>query len=255
MRTIPMILLLAVACTGDTDTDTDKTDTATTDTFADADTDADADSDTDTDADTDTSDTAPTTPKVNNLLVNGDFESDDGGTPPRPTDFLTFVVTGGVANAETAVTGDAIYNSKDTFTAHGGKKGMKLFGQFTGGESFTAVFQEWTTGWKAGTSFELTGWAFVSSDDPPVGTNEAYLFAKFFEDNVNFNLVRFDQSAIINNSSTTDKWVELNISGTVPKGTGFVQFGVEYRNCVGSKQGSGCYDGGGVFFDDLVLTQ
>lgn len=61
------------------------------------------------------------------------------------------------------------------------------------------------------------------------------------------------ESVRFTSTSAKGEWVMLTATGVVPEGFSIVQAAVEYWHCTGEVEGD-CYDGGSVYFDDLVFS-
>ena len=124
-----------------------------------------------------------------------------------------------------------------------------MYGQFTGYENETPIYQEFAAA--AGETFTFSGMAWVAGEDSIAGsTTYAALALKYFDDA--YNSYGSDESNQITASSAFDTWTELTVAGTVPAGATKVQAAIEFWHCFGDTSGS-CYSGGSVYFDDLVL--
>jgi len=250
MGKVSLSLLSGVlfACNGATDDnpmdvggrDNDVFDPGDADIDVDTDSDADADADADSDADVDTKVIDP-----DNLLTNVGFERDNGSTPAQPNHWLVFPK--GLTNFESQYTGDAIFNSTNTFAARTGTGGVKVFGLFTGSENETPLYQEFHDVVE-GDSYTLSAWAITHSNDNLQGSSEAFVSIKFFDAGFNF-FGSADSATVIDNSTPVDTWTELTVTGTVPAGATIIQAALEYFQCRDDMSGS-CFDEGSVYFDD-----
>ncbi len=211
------------------------------DTDADSDTDTDADSDADTDTDTDTDSDTDTGVNPLNLLANPGFE--DGWT-----DWLIY--PSGLTNFAVVNTGDTLYNSTDTFTADQGGSSLKLYGQYTGGANETPFYQQFAA--IGGQVYTFSGNAWMHNADPIAAADTtAYLSIKYFNDS--YQYLGSSDSSVITNTSAVDVWAALSVTGTVPEGATKAQASIEYWQCVGDTSGA-CYNGGSVYFDDMLFT-
>jgi hypothetical protein len=177
-----------------------------------------------------------------NLLANGDWELGWDGS--------WLIYPSYLGNYAVALTGDGIYNSQTgaTFTAYDGTQALKVYGQFTGYENETPIYQEFVA--TEGTNYTFSGMAWMAGEDPIAGsTTYACLSIKYFDDFYNF--YGSSDSGHIDINSTTNTWTALSVTSTAPVGATKVQAAVEYWHCVGST--GNCYDGGSVYFDSLVL--
>ena len=99
----------------------------------------------------------------------------------------------------------------------------------------------------------FTGFAFMPGPDSIASAQTAAtLWLKYFDDSYMYygNSVA---DATITFGSTTGVWTTLRVEGTVPTGATKVQAAIEFLHCQDEVEGD-CYDGGGVYFDDLSLT-
>ena len=200
---------------------------------------------TDTAIPTDTGATGDTgsPPFTGNQLTNPSFED-------ALTDWLVF--PSGASGYAHAISGEGIFNSGALFTAFAGTGAVKVFGGFTGGENVLSIYQQLESV-PAGSSVTFTGKGFTHADDKVSGTNAAYLTVKYFDGG--FGFLGETRSTSITNASPGSTWIDLSSSSTVPVGTVYTQAVVEYAQCVGAGAGgSGCYDGGSAYIDDLSLT-
>ncbi len=235
---LPLVACQEEPALGDTGEARDTGTEADADTDADTDTDTDADTDTDTDADTDSDTEGP------NLLANPGFESGwDGAWSVYPADLSNYALP---------YTGEPLYNSTETFTALVGARSLKLWGRYTGGPNSTPVYQEFTV--SAGTTYTLSGSAWVHHDDPITAAGTyAHLSLKFFDDA--YHNYGANESERITPTSPTDMWIDLEVTGRVPVGATKVQAVVEYWQCMGDTSGA-CYDqNGSVYFDGLRFSE
>ena len=239
-------LALNVGCTDDTVDDTeDTTSEADADTDADSDSDSDsdsdADSDADADADADSDADADTDPQPDNILLNPSFESGwDGSWLIFPGDRTNYAV---VEN------GESMYPEGPGFEAVEGSKAVKLYGVFTGYETETPIYQEFSV--VEGETYTFEGDAFIYSGDP-IESAQTYgvLWLKYFNDDYQY----FGNSAseALSVDAATDTWTQLSVTGIIPEGATKVQAAIEYWHCAGEAEGD-CYDGGSVYFDNMSL--
>jgi hypothetical protein len=144
-------------------------------------------------------------------------------------------------------------------TAHGGSVAFKVFGQFTGGYSYSGIYQDKPSG--PGAVYSADGWVFSPSGDHIVGGNTAWLEVAFKDGSGN-NLALF-RSGNIDTSTPTDTWFDMVITNqfnpstftligttnslTAPPGTASVRYQVVFQQPAN--------DGGSLYFDDLILDQ
>ena len=182
-----------------------------------------------------------------NLLTNPGFE--DWPSEGLATGWLVF--PGDRTNYAKISTGDTMFNTEDTFTAYEGNSAIKLYGIFNGVETETPIYQEFAT--TAGTQYEMKAWVYMHAADA-IAADDTYLSLqlKFFNDD--FSAFEFAESpTTITNTSTTNTWTELTVTGTVPEGFTKVQGAIEFWHCVDAT--ADCYTGGGVYIDDVSLVE
>jgi hypothetical protein len=131
----------------------------------------------------------------------------------------------------------------------------KLFGNFSGGQNFTGVFQDVAvdgTDFSVGDQIQLSGFAQNLSTDPlpPSSTNEAFIEITWFDPG---GLGEFgfgsNVSQIVTGGSAQDVWISLNSpTAIIPVEADFIRVKAVYI------QQAGSFDGGAVFFYDLSLT-
>jgi hypothetical protein len=166
------------------------------------------------------------------------------------TDWVVFPI--GATTYAYAADGEGIYGSTELFSTHGGMGAMKMYGAYSGGENITSVYQQ-LENVPAGSTVTFNGWGYTHADDHVAGTTQAYLTVKYFD--AGFGFLAQTQSALIDASTPGSTWTELTSTSTVPAGTTYVQAVAEFAQCIGAgAAGSGCYDPGSAYFDDLSLT-
>ena len=239
-------LVLNVGCTDDNVDDTDDTTTeADADTDADSDSDSDsdsdADSDADADADADSDADADTDPKPDNILLNPSFESG--------WDSSWLIFPGDRTNYAVVENGESMYPEGPGFEAVEGTKAVKLYGVFTGYETETPIYQEFSV--VEGETYTFEGDAFIYSGDP-IESAQTYgvLWLKYFNDE--YTYFGNSASAALSVDAATDTWTQLSVTGIIPEGATKVQAAIEYWHCAGEAEGD-CYDGGSVYFDNMSL--
>ena len=244
MRTSVCLLPLfaAFACTGepksddtvaaeadaDTDTDTDTDTDADTDTDTDTDTDADTDADTDTDTDTD-ADTVE-------LLANPGFEQGE----------TWWNQANGTLNHAWSRTGENIYGSSATFTAHEGVAAYKVWGRYADSVPNDSEHGLNLTELTPGDTLEFSAYMMTHADDQLTSGNHAALFVRFLDDTgaTHSEVVgdtRIDSSAI------PSTWLSHAVQATVPEGVSSGQVGLRFQ--LGDWS-----DGGSVYVDSVSLT-
>ena len=188
----------------------------------------------------------PEPPPVDDMLTNGNLES-VAGDPARPTDWLIY--PGDLSNWASVQTGETMFNTDETFVAFEGDYAMKVWGQSTGGQNETPVYQEFST--EGGKSYTFSGMAYMHSADAiTAGDTYLRLEIKFFDDF--YNLYGTKGSTQITNTSAVDTWTELSVSTTAPDGATKVQASVAFWQCF---ETTDCYTGGSVYVDDLVFGE
>ena len=154
----------------------------------------------------------------------------------------------GSTNARAALTGDPLAESAQTFTARSGNASLRIF---TPPEEDPAVsgaitvYQESAGTTSPGDEFELTGWLYLSSEEPLEPGCVTYLTIKYFAPN--FSFITLDASLIMDDTTSTDEWLPLSVRGTVPSNATLVQGGAELL-----------FDGacsGTAYWDDLTMRK
>ena len=176
------------------------------------------------------------------LLANGGFETGVSG-------WLTYSANGN-NNFAAVATGDAFYNSADTFTAHEGSQGAKVWGNYSGADNDISVFQEWVNGLTPGKSYVLSGWIYHASQEAMGGNNTGHLFIKTFTDNVNWgsNFINEQTSAnAFTAASTADAWENYTVCTTIESNATFAQAGFYFKQFE--------YNSGTMFVDNFTLTE
>lgn len=177
-------------------------------------------------------------------LANAGFESRAPGAT-TPDQWLIYPIA--LTNFAAEQTGAPIFNSPATFTAYQGDASLKVWGQFSGDENRTPIYQEFPV--SAGDGFTLSGVAMTHPDDAIGGSNQAELRLLFFDDA--YNLLASTSSAPLDASSPRGTWIPLDVTATAPAGATKVQASVEFLQCVGAS--ANCYDAGSVYVDGLQL--
>lgn len=181
------------------------------------------------------------------LVSNPGFEMwPDAGLA---TSWLVF--PGDRTNFARISTGDAMFNTSETFTAYEGSSAIKLFGIFDGVETETPIYQEFST--SVGRTYSMSAWTYMHEADA-IAAADTYvsLQLKFFNDD--FSMFEFVESEeIVTAGSPTNTWRELTVTGTIPDGFTRVQAAIEFWHCVGAT--SDCFTGGGVYVDDVSFVE
>ena len=180
-------------------------------------------------------------------MANPSFEDWDGAN--IPTDWLIFPVD--LGNWGVVATGDGMYPDDTPFTAQDGTNSLKLYGQFTGWASETPVYQEFAV--TEGQVHTIEGYMYMYANDAFDGNQtHASLWLKYFDDSYTF--FEMVESAKFDATATTDVWTMATATGTAPAGATKVQAGVSFFHCQDEAEGD-CYEGGGVYFDNLNLYE
>ena len=188
-------------------------------------------------------------PEPGNLLSNEGFENAAfNGAIWAPDSWLIYPTS--LSNFNASENGEAIYNSSAVFQSQTGQRALKVYGQFSGFENRTPVYQEFPA--QSGETFSLDVYAYTHIDDRINGTNRANAFIAFF--NGNYDYLGGAVSNLMTPNSPTNVWTLLTTSAAAPAGTTLVQAGIEYMQCEGQQSGQ-CYDAGSVYFDDATFTK
>ena len=162
---------------------------------------------------------------------------------------------GGLANWTTY--GNAFLGSISSLPVHGGSNVFKVYGQFSGGENYSGVFQDVAS--TPGTNNTANAWALTPSGDQIAGGNTAWVEVSFR--NVAASILSLYRTALITPSTPAGVWLNLAVTnqlnpatsaviGSVtnlvaPTGTAFVRYQVVFRQPA--------FAAGSVLFDDLNL--
>lgn len=174
-----------------------------------------------------------------NLLANPGFEANGGGY----SGYFTF---GSGVQLSTPATDNI---------ALGGVTAAKVYGGFAGCPSTPSFsvggFGQAFTNPVAGRTYTFSGFSFVSSADPMLGTDvctKNRMIAKlvFFDALSGGNEIQGEEVLLGSGLSPVNTWVPFSIEGTVPSNARRVEALILFLQ-------PGC-DGGSVFVDDLSLT-
>jgi beta-glucanase (GH16 family) len=140
---------------------------------------------------------------------------------------------------------------------HDGTNVYKVYGQFSGSENFTGIYQDLAA--SAGQTFTASGWAFTPSNDQIAGSNTAWMEVSFRNAT---NVLALYRTALINTNTPEGIWLNLAVTnrlnptnsaviGSVtnlvaPTNTSFVRYQVVFRQPANAA--------GAVLFDDMKLT-
>ena len=209
----PMLLLLLTACSSDKNTS------------------APADTGTDTLGTTPTD----TTETLENRLANPGFEL--GESWQRPA---------GYVNHAWSATGDAIYNSTDTFTALEGTHAEKIWGFYSGtvpndSEHFLAL-----TDLTPGDTHTFTVEALTHEDDAVSGGSHAELFLRFTSSD---GAVIAEHTSAVRIDADTERstWIPLTVTADAPEGAAGGALGLRFHLADWSA-------GGAVYLDAASWT-
>ncbi|MEM9080027.1 MAG: glycoside hydrolase family 16 protein [Verrucomicrobiota bacterium] len=147
----------------------------------------------------------------------------------------------------------------DNVLTHSGTYTLKTFGEFSGGENYSGVYQEVQA--TAGTTWQSGGFALTHPQDLMVGTNTAWLEVSFRDDSDNV-LGLYRSEVLTAAAVTAGSWMTLlvnqeidlndfSVLGTVselaaPAGTTKARVQTVFRQMAG-------FDSGSVYWDDLSL--
>jgi hypothetical protein len=184
-----------------------------------------------------------TEPEPVNMLLNPGFEQ-----AQDLTDWLIF--PGDLANWAVLANGDAMYPDDTPFAAHEGSNGLKLYGQYSGWENETPVYQEFPA--TPGEVYTFDGWGLMHGPDAIVGPQTyAALWIKFYDDS--YAYYGAEESVVtFTEGSAVGTWTEMTVTATVPEGATKVQAAIEFWHCTGEAEGD-CYEPGGVYFDQMRM--
>lgn len=140
----------------------------------------------------------------------------------------------------------------------GGTNVFKVFGQFTGGDNYSGVYQDLPT--SPGTSYTAHAWAYTPANDRIAGANAAWIEVTFRD--VGLNILSFYRSGIFNADTPAEAWHNLAVTNRIspvtyqvigsvtnlpaPAGAEWVRYQVVFRQPSTAA--------GAVLFDDLNLS-
>ena len=184
-----------------------------------------------------------TEPEPVNMLLNPGFEQ-----AQDLTDWLIY--PSDLGNWAVLANGDLMYPDDLPFTAHEGANSLKLYGQYSGWENETPVYQEFTA--TPGEVYTFDGWGLMHGPDAIVGPQTyAALWIKFYDDS--YTYYGAEESAVtFTEGSAVGTWTEMTVTATVPEGATKVQAAIEFWHCTGEAEGD-CYEPGGVYFDQMRM--
>jgi len=141
-------------------------------------------------------------------VVNGGFE--DAGDPPSV--FAAWTDFGNGSGNVSQVTFDIQDPFEGLFCA-------KVFGQFTGGENASGMFQDFDAA--PGETWAVTVRGLHQAEDAIEGPSLALANIEWRD--IDGNLIDFVANTVLDSSSPTDEWILNNAQGTAPEGTDFVR--------------------------------
>jgi len=163
-----------------------------------------------------------------NVLVNPGFE--DAGFPPNVFDGWTDFGNGN---------GNVSQVSFDIQEPFEGLFSAKLFGQFTGAENASGMFQDFDT--EPGETWKVEVRALHQEGDAIVGPNLALANIEWRDENL--NLLDFVATTALDANSPTDEWILVSNEATAPEGTAVVRVALFFLQLDGVSPGA-------AFFDD-----
>lgn len=166
---------------------------------------------------------------------------------------------GGLANWQTYGNGlNTVLQHVSSVPVHSGTNVFKAFGQFTGGENYSGVYQDVPTA--PGMIYAANGWAYTPSNDRIAGANSAWMEVTFRD--AGLNILSFYRTAIFTANTPDGIWHKLAVTNkvnpttyqnigsvtnfTAPTGAEVVRFQTVFRQPATAA--------GAVLFDDLNLS-
>lgn len=167
-----------------------------------------------------------------NLVANGSFETPGPG----------FILLQGWQNFG----GGVFIDASAEVPALDGTRSVKMFGEFTGVQNDQVLIQT-VPGIQAGLQYTLSGNAWHNAGDA-VQPGNLILLQMVFQNASGAALDTIQEEAIVPNSTPTDQWNFVEMSGTAPVGTTQILVAVLHLQLDG--QGAGA-----SFWDDIQLVQ
>lgn len=165
--------------------------------------------------------------------------------------------SGGLANWTTYGVNNLLESIR-YWPVHNGSNVYKVYGQFSGVENVTGIYQDRPA--SPGQTFTASGWAFTPNNDKIAGANSAWMEVSFR--NASAAALATYRTALVTANSPGSIWMKLAVTnqldianssviGSVtnlvaPSNTSFVRYQVVFRQLANA--------GGAVLFDDLKLT-
>lgn len=192
-----------------------------------------------------------------NVLSSAGFESNPAGTNQPVYGWQSY--------------GANVY-SQNGASAHSGNTYLKVYGQFTGADNYSGVYQDVSSG--PGAVYSADGWAFSASGDAIRGQDQFWLEVTFRDQFAN-TLALYRSTVITSNNiaaygglstwfnlRVTNQWAFFNSGGNpvgtsitnqvstlvAPPGTMFVRYQIVFHQGPDNA-------GGSTYFDDCTLNQ
>ena len=175
-----------------------------------------------------------------NVLINPGFETGGltGWTRYGPNSYLE-----GIAS----------------YPVHGGSNDCKVFGQFTGADNYSGVFQDVPA--RAGTNYSASAWLLIPAGDSLAGANSAWVEVSFRD--AAANLLALYRTAVVDSSTPAGQWFAYPLTNrfdpvtfgplgstntlVAPPGTISARFQTVFHQPQSAA--------GSVLYDDLSLVQ
>jgi hypothetical protein len=167
------------------------------------------------------------TASAQNVLENPGFE--EPGFPPMVFDGWTDFGNG---------SGNVSQVSFDIQEPFEGLFCAKLFGQFTGGENASGMFQDFETA--PGETWKMSIRAIHQAGDAIVGPNFGLANIEWRDESL--QLLDFQANVTIDAESPTDEWLLFESEATAPEGTAVVRFSAFFLQIDGVSPGAIFYD-------------
>ena len=179
----------------------------------------------------------------NTLLDDPGFEDSSGVGSYLTTTSGWWVYPPELTNFYHSITGDGIYTSTDTLVCLEGDRCLKVWGQYSGVDNHTAVYQQFGAV-DEGTVVSMDGWVMTHPDDHVSGENAFFLAVNWLD--ANFGWLGQAQSELLDSSMAGDVWHYVTVSGAAPAGVVYYQTQITYHQPSGGS--------GSVYVDDLGVT-
>jgi len=182
-----------------------------------------------------------TTTGENALLLDSGFEDSSFVGSYLTTTSGWWVYPPELTNFYHTMEGDFIYN--DTLGADGvntvsvleGDRALKMWGQFTGAENYTSIYQE-TGAVEEGTEIYIGAWAMTAMDNKITDGNAFFVAINYFDSG--FGWLGQDQSEQMDTSYAVDTWHYVDVHGTAPANVAHVQLQLTFYQPAGYASGS-----------------